>query len=169
MNRKVEQIAVVGMFAAFAAILSYIESLISFGFFIPGVKLGLANLAVVTVMYLYGNRNALIVNVIRIFIVGILFTNVFNILFSLAGAVFSFITMTFMKKTNIFSVLGVSVVGGVCHNIGQMLVAMVAIDSYSVIYYMPALLAAGVVTGVVIGVVSATILKYLRVILKNKE
>lgn len=166
MSKKTQRIAVIGVISAFAIILSYIESLISFNFFVPGVKLGLANLAVVMVMYIYGNREAIIVNFIRIFIVGLLFTNLFSILFSIAGAVISFLLMALAKRTGKLSVMGVSVIGGVSHNIGQIIVAAFVVETYSVIYYVPVLIVAGVVTGMINGIVSETLVKYLRGILK---
>lgn len=166
MNKKTQRIAVIGVISAFAIILSYIESLISFNFFVPGVKLGLANLAVVMVMYILGNREAIIVNLIRILIVGLLFTNLFSILFSIAGAVISFLLMVLAKRTGKLSVMGVSVIGGVSHNIGQIIVAAFVVETYSVIYYVPVLIVAGVVTGMINGIVSETLVKYLRGILK---
>lgn len=166
MNKKTQRIAVIGVISAFAIILSYIESLISFNFFVPGVKLGLANLAVVMVMYIFGNREAIIVNLIRILIVGLLFTNLFSILFSIAGAVISFLLMVLAKRTGKLSVMGVSVIGGVSHNIGQIIVAAFVVETYSVIYYVPVLIVAGVVTGMINGIVSETLVKYLRGILK---
>ena len=158
--RKTEKIAVVGVLAAFGAILSYIESLLSFSVGIPGIKLGLANIAVLVALYLYGTKPALCVNVVRIIVVGLMFGNVFSILFSLAGAFVSFFVMVIFKKLDSFSVIGVSTVGGVAHNIGQLVVAMAVVDNYSVMYYVPPLLVAGMLTGIVIGFVGKLLLKY---------
>ena len=93
-----KKVAILGVISAFAAILSYIEAIISFGFFIPGVKLGLANLAVIIVMYIYGYKDAFFLNIVRIVVVGLLFANMFSIMFSIAGAVISYITMVLLKK-----------------------------------------------------------------------
>lgn len=169
MNKKAERMSIVGVLAAFAAVLSYVEAIISFDFFVPGVKLGLANLAVVVTMYVYGSREAVLVNIIRIFIVGLLFTNLFSILFSLAGAFISFGAMVLIRRTDAFSVVGVSVIGGVFHNLGQLAAAAVIVETYSVIYYLPALLIAGIITGVIIGIVSRTVIRYLRVFIKAKK
>lgn len=171
MNRKTkksERVAIVGVMAAFAAILSYIEALIPFSIWIPGVKLGLANIAIVVVLYLYGANEALAVNFVRVIIVGMLFGNVFSTLFSLAGAAVSFCVMLAVKKTDCFTIIGVSVAGGTAHNIGQILVASAVINSYSVIYYLPALIIAGVVTGIVIGLVSRLLIKYIMPFVKGR-
>ena len=163
---KITKIAIVGVISAFAIILGYVESLISLGFFIPGVKLGLANLAIVTVMYIYGNKEAFTVNFIRILISGLLFTNIFSILFSLAGAVISFAVMAILKKTDKFSVMGVSIAGGVSHNVGQIIIAAFVVETYSVIYYVPVIMVSGIVTGMIIGVVSGILIKYLKNIMR---
>ena len=163
---KITKIAIVGVISAFAIILGYVESLISLGFFIPGVKLGLANLAIVTVMYIYGNKEAFTVNFIRILISGLLFTNIFSILFSLAGAVISFAVTAILKKTDKFSVMGVSIAGGVSHNVGQIIIAAFVVETYSVIYYVPVLMVSGIVTGMIIGVVSGILIKYLKNIMR---
>ena len=136
---KTKDVAVIGVLAAFGAILSYIEAILSFSTGIPGVKIGLANIAVVVALYMYGSKNAFMINIVRIIVVGLLFGNAFSMVFSAAGAIISFVVMVLFKKTNRFSILGVSTVGGVAHNIGQIMIAALVVDSYSVIYYMPAL------------------------------
>ncbi len=161
MMSRTERIAIVGVLAAFGAILSYIEAILSFSTGIPGVKIGLANIAVIVALYMYGTREALGVNVVRIIVVGLLFGNGFSVMFSLAGALVSFLVMVLVKRLDLFSVIGVSTVGGVAHNLGQVAVAMLVVDSYSVIYYVPALFIAGIITGVVIGFVGRLLLRYV--------
>lgn len=161
-RKRTEIIATVGVMAAFAAILSYIEALIPFSIGIPGVKLGFANIAVVVVLCMYGQREALAVNIIRIIVVGLLFANMFSIFFSMAGAFASLAVMSIVKKTDSFTLIGVSVTGGVSYNIGQMIVAALVVDSYSIIYYMPALIIAGIITGIIIGIVSKLIIKIMK-------
>ena len=164
-----KRVAILGVISAFAAILSYIEAILSFGFFIPGVKLGLANIAVVIVLYIYGYKDAFFVNIIRIFVVGLLFTNMFSIMFSIAGATISYIVMILLKKINIFSPIGVSVAGGVAHNVGQLVIAMFFIESYSVINYVPILMIAGIICGLIVGIISLMVIKYLKVILRKRD
>lgn len=149
------------MFTALALIFSYIETLIPFQIGIPGVKLGLANLIIVIALYKMRVRDALALSVVRILLAGFLFANLFSIIYSLAGGVLSLAVMAFLKKRGTFSVIGVSVAGGVFHNIGQLLVAMFVVETFSVAYYVPVLLVAGVITGCLIGIVSNEMLKRL--------
>ena len=146
--------AYLGVFLAFALILSYIESLIPFYFGIPGMKLGLANLMVVLLLYLAGAKEAAVVSVLRIVLSGFLFGNMFSILYSLAGGLLSFIVMWMVKRSKKFAIVTVSVCGGVSHNVGQLIVASFVADNYNVMYYMPVLFVAGIITGLVIGVLA---------------
>ena len=159
------QTAYMGLLLAFALILSYVELLVSFQTGMPGVKLGLANLAVVLCLYLFGWQRALFLTVAKAILSGLLFGNLFMILYSLAGAVFSALVMILLKKSNWFHVPAVSAAGGIAHNMGQLLVAMRVVETYSVLYYMPVLIAAGLVTGLVIGIAAALVLPYLQNIL----
>jgi heptaprenyl diphosphate synthase len=156
-----------GLILALALILSYIESLFPFFFGVPGMKLGLANLAVVLILYMYGAKEAFLLNILRVLLAGFLFGNLYMILYSLAGAILSFIVMVIVKRTNRFSIAGVSMAGGVFHNVGQALVAMVVIDTLGVLYYLPPLLVAGVVTGGLIGFIAGVIKPYIERV-KNK-
>ena len=153
-----------GVFTALALILSYVELLIPINFGIPGAKLGLANLVIVVVLYRNGWREALPLSVVRIVLAGFMFTNLFSILYSLAGGILSLGVMSLLKWKNIFSVTGVSIAGGVSHNVGQLLVAMAVVETYQVGWYLPALLIAGVLTGLLIGILSAGMLKRIRFI-----
>ncbi len=152
-----------GLFLASALILSYIESLIPFYFGIPGVKLGLANLAVLFALYRYGWREALLLNLMRILLAGFLFGNLFTIIYSLAGAITSFSVMFLLKQPDSFSILGVSIAGGVSHNIGQILVAYFVTKTAGVAFYLPVLLIAGIITGLLIGLAAREVLKYWNV------
>ncbi len=155
------KIAFLGMFTAFALIASYIESLIPFYFGIPGVKLGLTNAVIVLVLYLMGTKEALTVSFARILLAGFMFGNLYSILYSLAGGMLSFLVMVLLKRWNRFSVIGVSMAGGVFHNVGQILVAMAVVENASLAYYMPPLLISGVITGMLIGVAAREVLKKL--------
>ena len=151
-----------GVFTALALIFSYIETLIPIRFGVPGIKLGLANLIIVIVLYKTDWREALLLSVVRIILAGFIFGNLFSIVYSLAGGILSLAVMALLKKTERFSVTGISIAGGVCHNIGQLIVAMFAVETYQVGYYLPVLLIAGVITGAVIGVVAGELLKRIR-------
>lgn len=151
-----------GVFTALALIFSYIETLIPIQFGVPGIKLGLANLIIVIVLYRTGWREALLLSVVRVVLAGFIFGNLFSIVYSLAGGILSLAVMALLKKTDRFSVIGISIAGGVCHNIGQLIIAMVVVETYQVGYYLPVLLIAGVITGAVIGAVAGEVLKRIR-------
>jgi heptaprenyl diphosphate synthase len=148
MNHKT---AYLGIFSALAIIFGYVETLVPVFAGVPGIKLGLANLAVLFILQRYTWKEAVIVSVIRILVIGFLFGNLFSIVYSLAGAALSLTVMTLMMKKSDFSLIGVSVAGGVSHNVGQLIIAMLVLESTSLIYYGPALLISGVITGLLIG------------------
>ena len=154
-----KKIAFISLFVALAMICSYIESLIPINFGIPGVKLGLANVVSVVVLYLFSPLIALIVVILRVILLGILFGNMFSILYSLTGGVVSVILMYITKKTNLFSLVGVSIVGGVSHNLAQLFVAMVVIEQLKLSLYGPVLIISGIVTGTMIGLLCMQVIK----------
>lgn len=158
----IKKTAYMGLFLATALILSYIESLIPFYFGIPGVKLGLANLAVLLALYRYGWKEALLLNFMRILLAGFLFGNLFTITYSLAGAVTSFAIMCLLKRLGGFSIIGISIAGGVFHNIGQILVAYFVTKTAGVAFYLPVLLVAGLTTGLLIGLATREVLKIIN-------
>lgn len=153
--------AYLGMMLAFALILGYAESLLPLSFAIPGIKLGLPNLAVLLVLYRSGTKNAFIIAVLRIALSGFLFGSLYSILYSLAGGLVSFLMMICMKKTGRFGISGVSLAGGVTHNIGQLAVAAFVVETGGLFYYLPPLLVAGVVTGLLNGIVAGQIQRRL--------
>lgn len=157
-----KKIAYLGIFAAIAIIFGYVESLIPFFAGIPGIKLGLANLAVLFVLEKYTWKEASLVSSVRILVIGFLFGNMFSILYSLAGAALSLSVMTLMKKKSGFSILGISVSGGVSHNIGQLLIAALVLQNTGFLYYTPVLLISGVITGLLIGILTQEVLKRVR-------
>lgn len=145
------------MFLAFALILGYVEMLIPISFGIPGMKLGLANLAVLLALYRFGIKEAFLIDILRIVLSGFLFGNLYGILYSLAGGILSFLIMTLAKKTGRFGMSGVSMAGGVFHNIGQLAVAALVVETKGIFYYLPPLLVAGVITGFLIGMLAQQI------------
>lgn len=157
-----DKAAYFGVFTALALIFSYIETLIPFSFGIPGMKLGLANLLTVILLYKRNAKEALLLSVVRIILSGFLFGNLFSIIYSLAGGILSLFVMSMLKKSEGFSVMGVSAAGGVSHNVGQLLVAMAVVETYRVGYYFPVLLIAGLVTGLLIGIAANEVLKRLK-------
>ena len=137
------RVAYFGVFTALALIFSYVESLIPIQLGIPGVKLGLANLIIVIALYKMRLSEVFLLSIVRILLSGFLFGNYFSILYSLAGGLLSLVVMALLKKTGDFSVMGISMAGGVSHNVGQLVVAMLVVETFSVGYYLPVLLVAG--------------------------
>ena len=160
MNRN-KKLANMAMLVALAMIFSYVESLIPINFGVPGMKLGVANLVTVG-LYFLEIPEVLAVSVLRVLLTGFLFGNGMSIIYSLAGAVVSLLAMVLVKKMDGISIVGVSITGGVFHNIGQILVAMAVVENLKLIYYLPVLLVAGTVTGFVIGIVAGKILPVVK-------
>lgn len=156
------RVAYWGVFTSAALIFSYVEALIPINFGIPGVKLGFANLITVIVLYRMSIKEAYILSFARIVLSGFIFGNLFAILYSLSGGLLSLTIMVLFKKTEKFSVYGISMAGGVFHNVGQLLIAMLVVESVSITGYLPVLLIAGLLTGLLIGVISNEMLKRLK-------
>ena len=159
---KQKKIAYMGLFAAIAIIFGYVESLIPFFAGIPGIKLGLANLSVLFILETYTWKEAALVSMVRILVIGFMFGNMFSILYSMAGAALSVTVMTLMKRFSGFSILGVSVAGGVSHNIGQLIIAALIVENTSLFYYAPVLLISGVITGILIGILTGEVTKRIH-------
>ena len=153
------RVAYFGVFTALALIFSYIETLVPISFGIPGVKLGLANLIIVIALYKIPLREVYVLSIVRVLLSGVLFGNYFSIAYSLAGGLLSLTVMALLKKAGGFSVIGICIAGGVCHNIGQLVVAMIVVETFAMSYYMPMLLVAGLITGFLIGVVADQVLR----------
>ena len=159
MRVDTKKLAMMGLFTALAMIFGYVEAILPISVGIPGVKLGLANIVVLFALYYLKPSEAFLINIVRIILVSFMFGNLSVMLYSLAGGVLSFGAMFLLKKSVKFSVYGVSVAGGVFHNVGQLLVAMLVLETMSLVYYGPVLLISGVVTGLVIGIVSSEVIK----------
>lgn len=150
------------LLVALAMVLSWLESLVPLSLAVPGVKLGLANLVVIFALYKLGPRQAAIISLVRVLLVTFTFGNAFSFAYSLAGAALSLLVMLLLQRTGKFSMLGVSIAGGVCHNIGQILVAMAVLGTAELMWYLPALLAAGIAAGVCIGAVGALVTERIK-------
>lgn len=154
--------AYLGLLCAAAIILGYVESLFPVFVGVPGMKIGLPNLAVVMVLYLYSWKEAMAVSFVRILVIGFLFGNAFSIAFSLAGGILSLLCMEAARRFLELSCTGVSMIGGVTHNLGQILVAMVVVENVRVGYYFSILAVTGLVTGILIGILAAELVKRIR-------
>lgn len=147
--------------SSLALIFSYVEAIIPFNAGIPGVKLGIANIVTVIALYKLSIKHAAIVSFIRIMVAGFLFSGLFGAIYSLAGATVSLIGMIFLKKTGKFSIAGVSMAGGVLHNLGQLLVASFLIKDLRIFFYFPILLFSGLASGIAIGIAATLIIRVL--------
>ena len=150
-NRK---IAFLGLFVALAFVLSYIEFMLPLNIGIPGAKIGLANLVIMVALYTLGEKNAIALSIVRVVLVGLTFGNISMMLYSLAGAALSLFVLLIAKSWGKFSMIGVSILGGVFHNVGQIIVAMLVLETKSLMYYLPFLIVIGTITGVIIGIIA---------------
>lgn len=158
---KTRKVVHMGMLIALAMVLSFIESQIPAFIAVPGMKLGLANIAVVFALYSLGFREALGVSLIRVVLSAILFGSVLSGLYSAAGAILSLLGMALLKKSGFFGTVGVSVSGAVLHNLGQIGVACFILKTQALVYYLPFLILSAVVAGVVIGIIAAVLVERL--------
>lgn len=161
--------AYLGLLCAAAMILGYIESLFPVFAGVPGMKIGLPNLAIVMVMYLYSWKEAAMVSIVRILVIGFLFGNAFSIAFSLAGGMLSLLCMELARRFGKFGCAGVSMVGGVMHNAGQIVIAILIVENVKIGYYFPVLMITGLITGILIGIVSNILIRRMRKILPELE
>jgi heptaprenyl diphosphate synthase len=153
------KIAVCGLMTAIAMIFSYIESLIPIPLPVPGIKLGIANMAIIVVLFIIGISEAVIVDILRVVLTAALFGNFNSFMFSISGAVLSILVMSLLKKTDKFSEVGISVAGGVMHNVGQTIAAVFIMQTSAIAFYLPVLMISGIVTGIIIGIVASVIIK----------
>lgn len=151
------KIAYWGVFLALALVCSYVESLIPISFGIPGVKLGLTNIVVILMLYTIGAKDAILISVLRIILTGFMFGNAFSIIYSLAGGILSFVVMLLLKNTGKLKILSISTAGGISHNVGQLIVAALVVENYNILFYVPVLIIAGIITGFLIGLLAGEI------------
>lgn len=152
-------VAQLGMFIAVAMVFSYVESFIKIDIAVPGIKIGLANIVTILVLHQMGLADAVIVSALRIFLSSLLFGNVTIMIYSLAGAAVSILLMWISEKIGFFSVAGTSILGGVGHNMGQLLVAYFIIKNQNVLIYAPVLILSGTITGILIGIAAAFVIR----------
>ena len=164
MRTKTRKIALLGVLTSVALVLSYLEAMLPpISTAVPGIKMGLPNIIIIFVLYKFGVKEATTVSLIRVFIVSLLFGNVMILAYSVAGAVLSILLMTIMIKSDLFSTIGVSIVGGISHNLGQILVAIFLFDTIQIGYYMIVLAVTGTIAGVVIGIIASILINKISV------
>lgn len=158
-----KKVSLYGILVSLAFIASYIEVLIPFNFHIPGMKLGLANIVVLAALYTGGAKAGITVSIIRIILVGLTFGNPYSAIYGLSGGVLSLAVMIFLKRTDFFGMMGVSMAGGVAHNLGQLLCAMILLKLPAVFTYLSYLILVGTITGALIGIIDEEVLKRLKI------
>ena len=159
---KTKKVAFLGLAIALAMILSFVESQIPALVAIPGIKVGLPNLVIVFLLYKVGWKETVIVSLIRTVLVSILFGNVQIMTFSVAGALLSLLSMILLKKLNWFSCIAVSIVGGIFHNVGQIIAACFWTQTQEIVLYLPVLMVSGTIAGAVIGLIAGLVVKRLE-------
>lgn len=157
-----KKIALYGMLIALAFVLNYIENILSFASLTYGIKLGLANVVVLAAFYMLGYKGAFAISVVRIILAGLTFGNVFSMVYSLAGGLLSYICMALGKKSDLFSIKGVSIIGGVTHNIGQIVVAIIVLGTSKIAWGLPLLFIAGAVAGLINGILGAMVVERVK-------
>lgn len=160
-------VALYGMLASVALVMGYIESIIPIPYPVYGMKIGLANIVIVWVLYSMGIKAAGIISFIRVLLSGFLFGNLYSIIFSLAGAALSLLVMFLLKKTKKFTIIGVSIAGGVCHNLGQIIVAIFILENVRIAYIFPILMVSGVIAGVAIGLLGGLLFRKIKILQTN--
>ncbi|MBQ8202993.1 MAG: Gx transporter family protein [Clostridia bacterium] len=161
MKIKTKTLVTLSIFTAIALVLSYVEALLPpIWSAVPGIKIGLPNIIIVFVLYRFSLKHAVAVSLVRILLNSLLFGNAVTLMYSLAGALLSLAVMALLKRIDRFSMVGVSVLGGVFHNLGQILVAMLVLETAEIGYYMIILGITGTVAGVLVGLLGSLVLKY---------
>lgn len=160
MSSKTKKLTFLSIMTAFALVLSYLEFLLPPIYAaVPGVKIGLPNVVIIYLLYKFSLKEAALVSLVRLLVVTLLFGNVMTLLYSIAGAVLSLAIMSVLKMTKTFSMVGVSVAGGVFHNVGQIIVAALVLKTAEIGFYMPVLAVSGILAGVAVGLISVILLK----------
>ena len=160
-SERTKTVALIGLMIALSFTLSWLEHFLPLDLGVPGIKPGLANIVVVAALYTLPVQKALPVALVRIMLAGLTFGNAFSLLYSLAGGLLSFSVMLLLKKTRL-SPAGVSVAGGVSHNLGQFAVAAAVLKTRGLLYYLPVLLLAGLVAGLLVGLIASPVIKRLQ-------
>ncbi len=161
--KKSRKVTVLALCASLAMVLSYVESLFPAFVAVPGVKLGLANIAVVFALYSLGFWEAGVVSLVRAVTLALLFGNGASLLYSLAGACLSLAGMAALKKTGLFAPVSVSVAGGVLHNLGQIAMACLLLETNVIFYYLPYLILSGTLAGIAIGLLAGYLVRRIPI------
>ena len=158
-----KKLATLAITISFAMVLSYIESRIPAFVAIPGIKIGLANIAVIFALYKFGVKEAVVVSLVRIFLISLLFGSFVSLAYSLAGGVLSLLAMAILKRFTPLGEITVSICGGVLHNAGQIAMASLILNTNVVVYYLPFLMVSGIIAGIAVGVAAGILIKRVSI------
>ena len=163
MRKKTRKIALLGVLTSVALVLSYLEVMLPpISTAVPGIKMGLPNIIIIFVLYKFSVKHAVLVSLLRVVMVTLLFGNAMVFIYSFAGAVLSICIMSILKRINQFSVIGISVLGAVSHNVGQTIVAIIILQTKEIAFYMIPLLISGIVAGILIGILGGLLIKRFK-------
>lgn len=160
--KKTKRLSLAALLVAVAFVLSFLESLVPINLGIPGVKIGLANIVVLFALYSLKKSDAFFISMVRILVSGLVFTGAFSLSYSFAGGILSFAIMLLAMKCDKISTTGVSILGAVSHNLGQIIVAALVMNTYRIVYYLPVLIISGTISGIAVGIVAGIIINRLN-------
>ncbi len=162
MKKEVKKLSLLAILIAISLVFSYVDSLIVLPFAIPGIKLGIANIVIIYTLYKLGIKESIIVSLLRLILSSILFGSLLTFGYSLAGAILSLTLMIILKYKTSFSMVAISILGAIMHNFGQILVAIILMDTKEIILYLPLLAITGTISGIGVGLLSVLVLKYTK-------
>ena len=168
-NNISSRVAYGGILTALAMIFSYAETLIPLNFGVPGIKLGLANLVVLLGLTFLKPVDVFLVSMVRIFLSSLLFGNAMSLAYSLAGGILSFLVMLLISRVEGFSLIGISIAGGVTHNIGQIVTAAIIVKTMKLTWYLPVLIVAGLITGAIVGAIAVSVMPAVKKVMKTQK
>ena len=157
-----KKVSVIGLFTAMALLLSCIESILSFRTGIPGIKLGIANHIIVIAFYFLPSGEVLSISLLRVFFLSVFSGSPFTAVFSFTGAIASFFAMYISYRRNSFSPAGISIIGGVTHNLAQLLISALLLNTPAFLWYSPVLLISGIITGLINGLIAIKIIHTVK-------
>lgn len=161
-NISIKKIALIAIFITLSLILSYVDNLIPINIVVPGIKIGLANLIIIYSLYMLGIKEAIFISIIRVVISSILFGSILTFVYSLTGAIVSLLIMVILKSFTSLTVITISIIGGVMHNMTQIIVAIILMNTKEIVYYLPILILTGVISGMMIGIFSTLLIKFSK-------
>lgn len=157
-----KKVSVIGLFTAMALLLSCIENMLPFRTGIPGIKLGIANLIIVIIFYFLPSGEVLSISLLRVFFLSVFSGSPFTTAFSFTGAIASFFAMYISYRRNSFSPVGISIIGGVTHNLAQLLISTLLLNTPAFLWYSPVLLISGIITGLINGLIAIKIIHTVK-------